>query len=83
VDQQPGFAGLLDETDPLVGRRTATVGGGGDAPGNTMTIQAEPIRTRVHGLRDFVTVKGGAYFFLPGLRALRYLASLDGGVSPA
>jgi hypothetical protein len=25
-------------------------------------------------------VKGGAYFFLPGLRALRYLAALgDGG----
>jgi hypothetical protein len=23
-----------------------------------------------------VTVRGGAYFFLPGLRALRYLASL-------
>jgi hypothetical protein len=23
-------------------------------------------------------LKGGAYFFLPGLKALRYLATLDG-----
>ena len=25
---------------------------------------------------NFVTVRGGAYFFLPGLRGLRYLAAL-------
>jgi hypothetical protein len=28
----------------------------------------------VHGLPDFVSVRGGAYFFLPGKSALRYLA---------
>ena len=39
-------------------------------------IQADPLRTRVHNLERFVTVKGGAYFFLPSVRALRYLASL-------
>jgi hypothetical protein len=27
-------------------------------------------------LPAFTTVRGGAYFFLPGLRALGYLASL-------
>jgi len=26
----------------------------------------------------FVTVRGGGYFFLPGIRALRYLAHLNG-----
>jgi hypothetical protein len=26
-------------------------------------------------LPQFVTVRGGAYFFLPGIRALRYLAT--------
>jgi hypothetical protein len=29
---------------------------------------------RVSDLPQFVTVRGGAYFFLPGLRALRYIA---------
>jgi hypothetical protein len=29
----------------------------------------------VAGLPRFVTVLGGAYFFLPGIRALRYLAA--------
>lgn len=40
------------------------------------TAQADPLRTRIHNLERFVTVKGGAYFFLPSIRALRYLASL-------
>ena len=33
------------------------------------------LRQRVEGLPQFVTVRGGAYFFLPGRRALRYIAS--------
>ena len=32
------------------------------------------LRRRVHDLPQFVTVRGGAYFFLPSLRALRYFA---------
>jgi hypothetical protein len=37
------------------------------------------LRRRVSGLPQFVTVRGGAYFFLPSLRALRYFAgSLNG-----
>jgi Dyp-type peroxidase family len=66
----PVFGGLYDETDPLIGQR------GPNGSGGTLTVQADPLRTRVHGLGHFVTVRGGAYFFLPGLRALRYLASL-------
>ena len=64
----PKFDGLYDDVDPLVGRR------GPD--GATFTIPGTPVRERVGGLPSFVTVRGGAYFFLPGLRALRYLASL-------
>jgi len=30
---------------------------------------------RTSGLSQFVTVRGGAYFFLPGISALRYLAT--------
>jgi Dyp-type peroxidase family len=64
----PVFGGLNGEVDPLVGNLTK-----GD---EIFTVQADPLRTRVHNLQRFVTVKGGAYFFLPSLRALRYLASL-------
>jgi Dyp-type peroxidase family len=66
----PVFGGLSDEVDPLIGDQSKGKG--------IMTIQADPVRSRIHNLRRFVTVKGGAYFFLPGIRALRYLGSLGG-----
>lgn len=66
----PKFDGLYEDVDPLVGRR--------GADGATFTIPSAPVRERVRGIPDFVTVRGGGYFFLPGLRALRYLASLPG-----
>ena len=65
----PVFAGLSGEVDPLVGDPKK----GADL----MTIQSSPVRACVHHLRRFVTIKGGAYFFLPGIRALRYLSSLE------
>ncbi len=34
-----------------------------------------PIRKVHKGIPAFTTLTGGAYFFLPGLAALRYLAS--------
>jgi len=64
----PVFSGLNGEVDPLMGDQ--------DNNSRTMTVQGDPLRVRIHGLRRFVTVKGGAYFFLPGLRALRYLGNL-------
>lgn len=64
----PVFSGLDGEVDPLVGNLPK-----GDC---VFTVQAQPLRSRVHELTRFVTVKGGAYFFLPSMRALRYLASL-------
>jgi hypothetical protein len=39
-------------------------------------IPKRPIRKRIVGLPAFTTVRGGAYFFLPGIEALRYLAAL-------
>ena len=44
------------------------------AIGCNFSIPAEPVRLRYTNLPQFVTVRGGAYFFLPGLRALSYLA---------
>lgn len=69
-----GFEGLTSERDPVLGRRD------GDAhtpPCNTFTIPAQGgASRRLYNLPEFVTVRGGAYFFLPGIRALRYLASV-------
>lgn len=64
----PVFGGLNGEVDPIIGNL-----GKGDA---IMTVQADPLRTRVHNMRAFTVVKGGDYFFLPSMTALRYLASL-------
>jgi len=44
----------------------------------TMPRAAGPTR-RLEKLPQFVTVAGGAYFFLPGIRALRFLASSGAG----
>jgi Dyp-type peroxidase family len=65
----PVFGGLTGEVDPLVGNLAKV----DDAH---FTVQDKKLRTRVHNLSRFVTVKGGAYFFLPSIRALKYLASL-------
>jgi deferrochelatase/peroxidase EfeB len=66
------FSGLTGESDPLLGTRDASPG----CPvtsGFTMP-QADGPPKRIVDLPPFVAVRGGAYFFLPGLRALRYLA---------
>ncbi len=65
----PVFAGLSGEVDSLVGDLQKGTG--------SVTIQSSPVRDCIHNLRRFVTIKGGAYFFLPGVRALRYLSSLE------
>jgi hypothetical protein len=41
-----------------------------------MVFPKRPIKKKVKGLNAFTTVTGGAYFFLPGIKALKYLASL-------
>ena len=64
------FAGLTGEGDPLLGHRQR-IAGGGETDG--FTIQRDGLRQRVSGLPPFVTMRGGAYFFLPGVRALRFL----------
>lgn len=62
----PKFGGLHDESDPLVANHAAW--------GGMFSVPAEPVRMRYANLPNFVTVRGGGYFFLPGIRALRYLA---------
>lgn len=65
----PKFAELADEDDPIIGQRAFTR--------SVFTMPGEPVRRRVTGLPTFVTLRGGGYFFVPGVRVLRYLASGD------
>lgn len=62
------FHELGNEHDPICGSQDGTF---------DFTVPKRPIR-RVHkGIPAFTTLRGGAYFFLPGLTALRYLTTLD------
>jgi len=66
------FDGLSDQADPLLGNRLS---GPGDSRSDAFSIpQTDGPDQRLDGLPSFITVRGGAYFFLPGIRALRYLS---------
>jgi Dyp-type peroxidase family len=59
--------GQRDERDPLCGANDGT---------GVFTIPERPIRRRLQGLPLFVITRGGEYFFMPGLKALRWIADL-------
>ena len=68
LGQQPQVLG------PLRGRRPF---GGSRRPGaDSFHRPGTAGPHQVDGAPQFVTVRGGAYFFLPGIKAIRYLASL-------
>jgi deferrochelatase/peroxidase EfeB len=77
------FAGLQDEEDPLLGNRKPLFGG--TRTDQFSQPQSSGIRNCTAGIPQFVTVRGGAYFFLPGISALRYLAQepVTSGVATA
>jgi Dyp-type peroxidase family len=62
------FHELGNERDPIVGTQDGSL---------EYTIPNRPIRKVLKRLPAFTTLKGGAYFFLPGISALRYLAALE------
>ncbi len=66
------FDAMTGESDPLLGNREAIAGC--PATADFTMPQHGGVRRRVSGLPKFITVRGGAYFFLPSLRALRYFA---------
>ncbi len=39
------------------------------------TIPQEPVRRRIHGIETFNVLRGGEYFFLPSLSALKWLGT--------
>jgi Dyp-type peroxidase family len=61
------FIGQNEERDPLCGANGGT---------GAFTIPERPIRRRLHAVPSFVVTRGGEYFFMPGLRALRWIAEI-------
>lgn len=68
----PKFAGLYDDPDPIIGNPQIM----GENATTTFTEPAQPIRKKIKGVPQFVEVKGGAYFFMPGIKALEFLSSI-------
>lgn len=64
------FHELGNEHDPIAGTQDGSL---------DFTVPKRPIRKVHKGLPAFTTLTGGAYFFLPGMSAMRYLAALDTG----
>ena len=63
------FTGLREERDPIVGLQKE---------GGTFTIPRAPVRRRIHDIQTFNVLRGGEYFFMPSLSALKWLADLKG-----
>jgi deferrochelatase/peroxidase EfeB len=68
------FGGLTQESDPLLGNRQPIAGC--PMTGTFSLPQPSGAGLRLRDVPQFVTVRGGAYFFLPSLSALHYLANL-------
>ena len=58
------FMNLDEERDPNVGLQE---------DGAIFTIPRAPVRRRIHGIETFNVLRGGEYFFLPSLSALKWL----------
>ncbi|MGV9798598.1 Dyp-type peroxidase [Mycobacterium sp. NPDC003449] len=67
------FHELGNEHDPICGSQDGAM---------DFTVPKRPIRTVHKGIPAFTTLRGGAYFFLPGISGLTYLATLDGRDRP-
>ena len=63
------FIGAGDERDPIIGRQE---------DGATFTIPRKPVRRRLQGIETFNVLRGGEYFFMPSLGALKWVSELGG-----
>lgn len=62
------FFGAGHDRDPVAGSN--------DGEGS-YTVPRKPVRRRIQGIPNFVVTRGGEYCFMPGLRALHWLADLQ------
>lgn len=62
------FVELSTEEDPIVGNKKGV---------GEYTIPNKPIRKRLYDLPNFSTTRGGEYFFVPSISALKWLLQLN------
>ncbi|HEY2246643.1 MAG TPA: peroxidase [Bradyrhizobium sp.] len=70
--RNPHFQNLFDEDDPIVGSPDKT----------NFTIPGVPSGDQV-SLAAFTEAQGGGYFFLPGIRALKFLVRAQAHAAPS
>ena len=68
----PKFKQLYADPDPFIGVKENP----DEGVVQQFTIPQETYNKYVDGLKSFVTVKGGAYFFFPSITVLRYLSTI-------
>jgi deferrochelatase/peroxidase EfeB len=68
------FSGVQQERDPLLGHRQPLINDEKTDQFNRPD-PAGPV-LKICPLPQFITVRGGGYFFMPSLRALKYIAAL-------
>lgn len=73
----PKFDGLYCDPDPVMSPHS-TPRPLHTEEINRFTIQSSPVRRRYANLAPFVTMVGGCYLFMPGVRAMRYLVDIEG-----
>jgi Dyp-type peroxidase family len=64
------FNGLVDNKDPIMADRNES------RPYTTMSVPAKPYAHQLLKIPQFVTTRGAAYFFLPGMAGLRYIIGM-------
>jgi len=64
------FAALYKDGDPITGLRQPA---GHENVNDEFTCPAEPLRRKYKRMPQFTRLVGGAYFFLPGIAALRFI----------
>ncbi|HEX8122686.1 MAG TPA: hypothetical protein VF549_15615 [Solirubrobacteraceae bacterium] len=61
------FQGLYDSQDPILGN---------DEHPGSVVIEGAPARRVISPVPSFVTARGGGYFFMPSMTAVRFLSAL-------
>lgn len=65
------FDALYKDGDPLLAARRKS---GQPNQNDELTVPAEPVRRKYKDLPRFTQLVGGGYFFLPGIKALKFIA---------